>query len=141
MPSRVSRLAERGLAYWPAKRPMRITGRRAPITSTSDIWRRTLSVLVEELAEPVPDRPRILEVPDVAPPAPALGGILIEPAEEPMESRRPGFEVPLQCAPRLPRLLAATTDGVLVLLATAMFGWIFFKITATVPPLRQLMVL
>jgi uncharacterized RDD family membrane protein YckC len=96
---------------------------------------------LEELAEPVPDRPRILEVPDVAPPAPALGGILIEPPEEPMESRRPGFEVPLQCAPRLPRLLAATTDGVLVLLATAMFGWIFFKITATVPPLRQLMVL
>ena len=96
---------------------------------------------LEELAEPVPDRPRILEVPEVAPPAPALGGILIEPAEEPMESRRPGFEVPLQCAPRLPRLLAATTDGVLVLLATAMFGWIFFKMTASVPPLRQLMVL
>jgi uncharacterized RDD family membrane protein YckC len=96
---------------------------------------------LEELAEPVPDRPRILEVPDVVPPAPALGGILIEPPEEPMESRRPGFEVPLQCAPRLPRLLAATTDGVLVLLATAIFGWIFFKITATVPPLRQLMVL
>ena len=96
---------------------------------------------LEELAEPVPARPRILEVPDVAPPAPALGGILIEPPEEPMESRRPGFEVPLQCAPRLPRLLAATTDGVLVLLATAIFGWIFFKITATVPPLRPLMVL
>jgi uncharacterized RDD family membrane protein YckC len=96
---------------------------------------------LEELAEPVPTRPRILEVPDVAPPAPALGGILIEPAEEPMESRRPGFEVPLQCAPRLPRLLAATTDGVLVLLATAIFGWIFFQMTATVPPPRQLMVL
>jgi uncharacterized RDD family membrane protein YckC len=96
---------------------------------------------LEELAEPVPGRPRILEVPDVVPPAPALGGILIEPPEEPIESRRPGFEVPLQCAPRLPRLLAATTDGVLVLLATAIFGWIFFKITATVPPLRQLMVL
>ncbi len=96
---------------------------------------------LEELAEPVPARPRILEVPDVAPPPPALGGILIEPPEEPMESRRPGFEVPLQCAPRLPRLLAATTDGVLVLLATAIFGWIFFKITATVPPARQLMVL
>jgi uncharacterized RDD family membrane protein YckC len=96
---------------------------------------------LEELAEPVPDRPRILEVPEVAPPAPALGGILIEPPDEPMENRRPGFEVPLQCAPRLPRLLAATTDGVLVLLATAIFGWIFFQITATVPPLRQLMVL
>jgi uncharacterized RDD family membrane protein YckC len=96
---------------------------------------------LEELAEPAPDRPRILEVPEVAPPPPALGGILIEPPEEPMESRRPGFEVPLQCAPRLPRLLAATTDGMLVLLATAMFGWIFFKMTATVPPLRQLMVL
>ena len=39
-------LAERGLAYCPAKRPMRITGRRAPITSTSDICSRTFSVLV-----------------------------------------------------------------------------------------------
>jgi uncharacterized RDD family membrane protein YckC len=96
---------------------------------------------LEELAEPVPDRPRILEVPDVAPAAPALGGILIEPPEETIDNRRPGFEIPLQCAPRLPRLLAATTDGGLVLLAAAMFGWIFFKMTATVPPLRQSMVL
>jgi hypothetical protein len=33
-PSLVSRSAERGLAYWPAMRPMRTTGRRVPWTST-----------------------------------------------------------------------------------------------------------
>src|SRR5579872_1761989 len=33
----------------------------------------------DQLAGPVMERPRILEVPEVAPPPPALGGILIEP--------------------------------------------------------------
>ena len=36
----------------------------------------------DQLAEPVMYRPRILEVPEVAPPPPALGGILIEPAQK-----------------------------------------------------------
>ena len=36
---------------------------------------------MEELADPVLDRPRILEVPDTAPPEPALGGITIGPVE------------------------------------------------------------
>jgi hypothetical protein len=34
----------------------------------------------DQLAEPVIDRPRILEVPEFAPLPPALGGITIEPA-------------------------------------------------------------
>src|SRR5438874_6647036 len=37
---------------------------------------------LDELAEPVLDRPRILEAPEIVPAGPALGGILIEAAEE-----------------------------------------------------------
>src|SRR3546814_13987870 len=44
-PSRVSLSAERGLAYWPAKRPTRTTGRRMPCTSTRLICSSTLSRL------------------------------------------------------------------------------------------------
>jgi uncharacterized RDD family membrane protein YckC len=58
--------------------------------------------------------------------------------EEPVKERRPGFEVPLQAARLAPRLLAAAVDGVLVLMAIAMSGWIFFKMTMSVPPARQL---
>src|SRR6266849_322462 len=47
--------------------------------------------LFDELAEPVFDRPRILEAPELVPPAPALGGILLEAAVEPEDERRPGF--------------------------------------------------
>lgn len=88
---------------------------------------------VDELAEPVFDRPRILEVPDQLPMPPAMGGILIEPAEMPAEEKRPGFELPLQPALMSRRLWAAATDAVVVLLALAIFGWIFFRITKTLP--------
>ncbi len=47
---RVSTSAERGLAYWPAMRPMRITFLRVPWTSTSDICRRILSLPAIEAA-------------------------------------------------------------------------------------------
>ena len=42
-PFRVSMSAERGLAYWPAMRPTRITGRRVPWTSTRLICIRIFS--------------------------------------------------------------------------------------------------
>lgn len=90
---------------------------------------------LDELADPVLDRPRILEVPDVAPPPPALGGILIEPAEPRVEEKRPGFEIPLQPARLSRRLAAAAVDGFLVLAAGALFAYIFFRVTAIVPPL------
>jgi uncharacterized RDD family membrane protein YckC len=93
---------------------------------------------LEELAEPVPARPRILEVPEVAPPPPALGGILIEAGEEPVNERRPGFEIPLQAARLSPRLVAAAGDGALVLVAVALAGWIFFRMAAPLPPAREL---
>src|ERR1700739_5049642 len=53
----------------------------------------------DQLAEPVSDKPRILEVPEVAPPPPALGGISIEPAQIREIEKRPGIDFPLQSAP------------------------------------------
>ena len=94
----------------------------------------------DELAEPVLDQPRILEVPDVVPPPPALGGILIEPAEEPTGERRPGFELPLQAAPMSRRVLASAVDGLLVFAAVGLFGYTFFRITSNVPALRQIVI-
>jgi uncharacterized RDD family membrane protein YckC len=94
---------------------------------------------IEELAEPVSDTPRILEVPEQAPPGPALGGISIEPVEPGAEEkRRPGIEIPLQSARLSRRLGAASIDGLLVMIASALFGYVFFRITAVVPPLREI---
>jgi uncharacterized RDD family membrane protein YckC len=91
----------------------------------------------DELAEPVMDRPRILEVPEALLPPPALGGILIEPVEEPAKERRPGFELPLQAASMSRRLLAGTVDSLLVISAFAVFVYIFFRVTSIVPALPQ----
>jgi len=93
--------------------------------------------VLEELAEPVVARPRILEVPEFVLPPPALGGILMEPVEEPAQERRPGFELPLQAAPLSMRLLAGAIDGLLVVSAFAVFAYIFLRIASTVPPLQQ----
>ena len=84
---------------------------------------------LDELAEPVLDRPRIIEAPELAPPPPALGGILIEPVEEPANERRPGFEIPLQAAPMARRMAASAIDAALVMSAFAAFAYIFFRIT------------
>jgi len=89
---------------------------------------------LDELAEPVVDRPRIMEAPELVPPPPALGGILIEPVEEPANERRPGFEIPLRAAPMSHRAAAAGIDAALVMSAIAAFAYIFFRITAVVPP-------
>src|ERR1700685_1638069 len=47
----------------------------------------------DELAEPVGARPRILEAPEIVPPAPALGGITIEAAERNEPEKRPGIDI------------------------------------------------
>lgn len=92
----------------------------------------------DELAEPVLDRPRIIDTPELAPPPPALGGILIEPAEAPANERRPGFEIPLQSAPMSRRMVASALDAALVMSAFAAFAYIFFRITAELPPLGKI---
>lgn len=95
----------------------------------------------DELAEVVAERPRILEVPDVEPPPPALGGILLEPEEEREPERRPGFEIPLKAASMPRRMCAAAIDGLMVLAACAIFAYINFRLSPIVPPLPQIAVL
>jgi hypothetical protein len=95
---------------------------------------------LDELAEPVLDRerPRILEAPEVVPQPPALGGITIEPAQQPELEKRPGIDIPLQGAPLARRILAAAVDGVIIVVASALFGFIFWKLTAVRPPRLQI---
>jgi uncharacterized RDD family membrane protein YckC len=93
----------------------------------------------DQLAEPVSGRPRILEVPEVAPPAPALGGITIEAAERAEAEKRPGIDIPLQSAPLGRRLAAALVDGLIIAAAVALFGFIFWKVTAVRPPRLQIL--
>jgi uncharacterized RDD family membrane protein YckC len=95
----------------------------------------------DQLAEPVSERPRILEVPEVAPPPPALGGITIETVEHPEAERRPGIDLPLQSAPLGLRCVAALVDGVIIAAASALFGFVFWKVAAVRPPLLQILAL
>jgi uncharacterized RDD family membrane protein YckC len=91
----------------------------------------------DQLAEPVSERPRILEVPETAAPLPALGGITIEPVEQPEPEKRPGIDLPLQSAPLGLRLVAAMVDGIIVAAAASLFGFIFWKMDAIQPPMIQ----
>jgi hypothetical protein len=88
---------------------------------------------VDELAEPVMDLPRILDVPDTAPPPPALGGISIEPLAVPEDEKRLGIEIPMLTAPMGRRVLAGMVDAALVGSAIALSGYIFFQIAGLVP--------
>jgi uncharacterized RDD family membrane protein YckC len=96
---------------------------------------------INELAEPVSQRPRILDVPDVVPPPPALGGITIEPAQASAAEKRPGIDVPLQSAPLGRRLIAAIVDAIIVAAACAIAVAIFWKVAGFKPPKFQLLAL
>jgi uncharacterized RDD family membrane protein YckC len=94
---------------------------------------------LDELAESVTDRPRILEAPEVVPTPPALGGITIEPAQQPEIEKRLGIDIPLQGAPLGRRIFSAAIDDVIIAAACALFGFIFWKMTAIRPPQLQLL--
>lgn len=94
---------------------------------------------LDQLAEPVMDKPRILDVPEIEPPAPALGGITIDPVQTQEAEKVPGIDIPLQSAPLGRRLFACFVDGSIILAASALFGWIFWKIAALRPPQIQLL--
>ncbi len=93
---------------------------------------------LDELAEPVFVRPRILEAPEVVPPLPALGGITIEPVPQAEFEKRPGIDIPLQGAPLARRILSALIDDLILATACALFGFIFWKLTAIQPPRFQM---
>ena len=94
-------------------------------------------VALDELAEPVLDQPRILDVPEQLPPPPALGGILIEPEERTEPERRPGFELPLNPPSMARRMTAGLIDLVIVGISFASFANMFFRVTHAVPHFRQ----
>jgi uncharacterized RDD family membrane protein YckC len=92
----------------------------------------------DELAEPVIDRPRILDVPEILPPPPALGGMMIEDVPDESRERWPGLDIPLQAAPLAHRLLAGAVDGLLVTCGLAIFASVVFQITPVQLPLPQM---
>jgi uncharacterized RDD family membrane protein YckC len=92
----------------------------------------------DQLADPVVDRPRIVEAPELLPPPPAMGGILIEETHDQEHERRPGFDMPLQSATLSRRSLAGALDALVIFVALAGFGYIFFRITGSAPELRSL---
>jgi len=93
----------------------------------------------DQLAEPVSEPPRILEVPEFEPPPPALGGITIEAVEPREAKKRLGVDIPLQSAPLGRRVVAGLVDGIILAAASALFGFIFWKTTALRPPVAQIL--
>ena len=95
-------------------------------------------VRMDELADPVIDTPRILEAPEVVPPPPAMGGILIEPAEAKEPERRRGFEIPLKSASLTRRLAAALIDLLIVVSGAGAFGYLVERLVAPRLPMPRL---
>jgi len=88
-----------------------------------------------ELADPVfdYDRPRIVEAPEILPPPPALGGMLIESAQQ----ESVGTDSPLPAyhsASITRRALAALVDGVVLATALAAFAAIFLRLNPGLTP-------
>jgi uncharacterized RDD family membrane protein YckC len=93
-----------------------------------------------ELADPVFDRPRIVEAPEILPPPPALGGMLMEPAQQESADRRVGTDFPSASpsASIVRRALAALVDGVVLATALAAFAAIFLRLNPVRGPLPML---
>ncbi len=90
---------------------------------------------VNELAEPVFERPRIVEAPEVLPPPPAMGGILIEPARDLEKERRANIDLVLPIATLPRRMLAGLLDGLVLTGALAGFGGMFVWVNPQRPPM------
>jgi uncharacterized RDD family membrane protein YckC len=90
-----------------------------------------------ELAEPVFDfdRPRIVEAPEILPPPPALGGMLIEPLQQEAPERRADSALLKPCSSIGWRVAAALMDGILVASCAAGFAALVFRLTAVQLPL------
>ena len=138
---------ERTAVEAPSRAEPRPTSQQAPEPSAKVIeFPRSAAIPVfhpSELADPVePDRPRIVEAPEILPPPPALGGMLMEPAlQEPADSRAGAdFPLPSAASPSsiARRALAALVDGVVLAAALAAFAAIFLRLNPLPEPLRPL---
>jgi uncharacterized RDD family membrane protein YckC len=89
-----------------------------------------------DLADPVFDRPRIVEAPEILPPPPALGGMLIEPVhQEAAEGIECAVASPSASIPR--RALAVVVDGGILGAAVAAMGAIFIRFNPSLNPVGQ----
>ena len=83
-----------------------------------------------ELADPIfdPDRPRIVEAPEILPPPPALGGMLMEPLQSESAERRAdsSFATPTASIGR--RGLAAAVDGIVLAASIAGFAAVVLRL-------------
>ena len=91
-----------------------------------------------ELAEPIFERPRIVEAPEILPPPPALGGMLLEPACDRETDRRASADVILTSASLPRRMLAGLLDALVLAAALAGFGAIFVWVNPERPPMPVL---
>lgn len=98
-----------------------------PRSMESEAW--------DGLAEPVIEQPRILDAPELRPPEPALGGILLEAPQDP--NPNPVADVPVLSASIARRLLAVTVDAIAVGCGVVFWGWLVTKITHEIPPRPQ----
>jgi len=90
------------------------------------------------LADPILDRPRIVEAPEVVPPPPALGGILIEPVPREPVDWQAAADCLVQRASVFRRMLAMAVDGLIVLTALCAFAAIFWRFNPVRGPLPLL---
>jgi len=91
-----------------------------------------------ELAEPIFEWPRIVEAPEVLPPPPALGGMLMEPARDLEQERRAATDLVLPPASIPRRMLAGLLDGLVLMGALAGFGGMFVWVNPQRPPMPVL---
>ncbi len=89
--------------------------------------------LRSELADPVFDRarPRIVEAPEVLPPPPALGGMLIEPAAQETPGQQADLPAAVPSASIAQRATAALVDGAILAAALAAFAAIFLRLNSS----------
>ena len=90
------------------------------------------------LADPILDRPRIVEAPEVVPPPPALGGILIEPVARALTDTRAGRDPRIQSASIPRRLLATSLDALILGVALSAFAAIFLRLNPIRGPIPLL---
>jgi uncharacterized RDD family membrane protein YckC len=93
-----------------------------------------------ELAEPIFERPRIVEAPEVLPPPPALGGILMEPARDREPDRRAAADLAFSPASLPRRMLAGLFDTAVLTSALTAFGAMFMWLNPQRPPLTVIAV-
>jgi uncharacterized RDD family membrane protein YckC len=91
-----------------------------------------------ELADPIFDRPRIVEAPEILPPPPALGGMTIEAAHTESADRRAGADFPSASASAsiFRRALATLVDGFVLAVALVAFAAIFLRLNPSLIPVR-----